>query len=226
MFADIGDVAAAERQRILLTKDEPDEIRLLRAQVAQDAQAMVAQAVSAAEMMRIQAREEGYAEGRAEGYADGRAAGEAEFEAARSGWRQDVEALMARIEADRQSLWRDAEPQMVNFVFDIAQKVVKDEAVINRDVAVSVVRNALRRVIDTRKVRVRVSLEDLETVRAAREDLATLVDGIENLEVIADRRVSPGGTVVETGAGTIDARIETQFSEIETLLAELTDEAA
>jgi flagellar assembly protein FliH len=88
------------------------------------------------------------------------------------------------------------------------------------------VRNALRRVVDTGKVRVRVNAEDLETVRASREELATLIDGIENLEIISDRRVGAGGAVVETEGGTIDARIETQLSEIATLLNELTDEAA
>lgn len=226
VFADIGEVASVERRRIAMTRDEPDEIKILRAQVAQEAQAMVAEAVSAAEMLRIQAREEGYAEGRQAGYEDGKAACEAEFLNLQQEWRRDVEALMALIQREREQMWRDAEPQIVNFVLEIARKVVKDEAAINRDVAVSVVRNALRHVVEAGKVRVRVNAEDLETVRASREDLATLVDGIENLEIISDRRVDVGGAVVETAGGTIDARIETQLSEVETLLNELTQEAA
>jgi len=226
VFADIGEVATVERRRIATARDEPDEIKLLRAQVAQDAQAMVAEAVAAAEMLRIQAREEGYAEGRKAGYEDARAACIAEFERSQQEWKQDIAALMALIERERRQMWLDAEAQIVHFVLEIAQKVVKDEASLNREVAVSVVRNALRRVVDTGKVRVRVNAEDLETVRASREELATLIDGIENLEIISDRRVGAGGAVVQTEGGTIDARIETQLSEIATLLNELTDEAA
>ena len=69
-------------------------------------------------------------------------------------------------------------------------------------------------------------VDDLETVRAFREDLTALVDGIGQLEIVEDRRVSPGGCVVETTGGTIDARIETQFTEIESLLTTMTDKAA
>jgi flagellar assembly protein FliH len=41
-----------------------------------------------------------------------------------------------------------------------------------------------------------------------------ILDGARQLEIIEDRRVGRGGCVIETSAGTIDARIDTQFEQI------------
>jgi flagellar assembly protein FliH len=76
------------------------------------------------------------------------------------------------------------------------------------------VRNALRRVSDSGSLRIRVHEDDLETVRANREELLSLVDGIPHVEIVSDRRVGAGGCVVETAGGNIDARIETQLETV------------
>ena len=63
-------------------------------------------------------------------------------------------------------------------------------------------------------MRLRVSLGDAGRVRAMREDLLTMLDGLRHLEIVDDRRVGDGGCVIETNAGTIDAKIETQLAEV------------
>ena len=82
----------------------------------------------------------------------------------------------------------------------------------------SVTRNALRRVVEGGTLRIRVNAEDLQTVRGNREELLTLVDNIRHVEIIEDRRVGAGGCIVETDAGSIDARLETQLAEAANLL--------
>ena len=78
--------------------------------------------------------------------------------------------------------------------------------------------DALRRITEKDHVRIRVSVADAPHIREMRDDLLTLVDGIKNLEILDDRRVGDGGVVIETGAGTIDAKIETQLAEVERTL--------
>lgn len=218
VFEDVRQVAREERQRMLGPEPEPPEITVMREEAAAEAKRIVQEALDYAEAVREEARRSGYRKGFTEGYEAGRTAAEAEAQATAAEYRSLIEAFVKQIEAERQRLWREAERQIVAFVMEIAQKVVKEEAKINREVALSVVRNALRRVVDTERVRIRVNLADLETVRGAREELLTLIDGIDHLEIIEDRRVQPGGCVVETNAGTIDAKLETQFAELQTML--------
>jgi flagellar assembly protein FliH len=110
------------------------------------------------------------------------------------------------------------ESEIIGLVLEIARKVIKMEVEINRAAALEIVKNTLRRVADSTSLRVRVHADDLETVRANREDLYSLVDTIRKVEIVEDRRVGPGGCILETDAGTIDARIETQMEEIRRLL--------
>ena len=70
-------------------------------------------------------------------------------------------------------------------------------------------------------LRIRVHGNDLETVRTNRADLLTLVDGANHVEIIEDRRVEPGGCIIETNAGSIDARIETQLESVSDALKQM-----
>jgi flagellar assembly protein FliH len=225
VFEDVRRIAREERRHMMGPEPEPPELIMMREQAAADAKRIVQEALDYAEAVREEARQAGYRKGFTEGYEAGRAAAEAEAQAKAAEYRALIEAFVEQVETERQRLWRNAEPQIVAFVMEIAQKVVKEEAKINREIALSVVKNALRRVIDTERVRIRVHLADLETVRGAREELLTLIDGIDHLEIIEDRRVPPGGCVIETNAGTIDAKLETQFEELQTLFDSLQEAA-
>jgi flagellar biosynthesis/type III secretory pathway protein FliH len=49
-------------------------------------------------------------------------------------------------------------------------------------------------------------------IRAAEPRLRTLLSACATLSVVADPEVAPGGAVVETEAGVVDARIETRLA--------------
>ena len=84
----------------------------------------------------------------------------------------------------------------------------------NPEVIRQVISNAIRRVTDKENIRIRVSVTDAPRVKEMRDDLLEVVDGLRHLEIIDDRRVGDGGCVIETNAGTIDAKIETQLGEV------------
>jgi flagellar assembly protein FliH len=215
-----------EKRRIFGPEPESMEIQLLRHQAASEASDLVQGAFLQAEEIREESRKRGFDEGRAAGYEVGREEAARTQAVEMESMRATIQDFVDLIDAERRQLWLDAEPQIIAFVLEIAGKVVKDEARVNRDVALSVVRNALRRVVDTGNIRIRVHMEDLDTIRSSRDELATLLESIRDVEIVADRRVDPGGCVVETGSGTIDAKLDTQLDEVAAALQFLTDEAA
>jgi flagellar biosynthesis/type III secretory pathway protein FliH len=73
---------------------------------------------------------------------------------------------------------------------------------------VEAVRGALRGLVERERVTLLVHPDDLETVRAAADELRGSLGGIEHCEVQAERRVSRGGAVVRTPDGDVDARVE------------------
>ncbi len=194
-----------------------------RERASQEASELLEDARIQAEAMREAAWQEGFFAGREAGQSAAALELQRAVDTQRSEGRAQVQTLTDAIGAARQELWNSQEAEMVAFVLQIARQVVKTEVTQNPEVITQVLQNALRRVTDKDHVRIRVSLPDAAQVRGMREDLLNLMDGVKNLEIVDDRRIGQGGCVVETNAGTIDAKIETQLDEVERALTHALD---
>lgn len=167
-----------------------------------------------AEALREAAWQEGHYQGRTEAKAALETEMRLAWEARKDALRVEMDGIVTQIAAAREALWARQEPEMVALALDIAKQVVKTEVTQNPEVIRAVLANALRRLTDKDNVRVRVSVGDAPRVKEIREDLMEMADGLRHLEILDDRRVGDGGCVIETNAGTIDAKIETQLSEV------------
>jgi len=119
----------------------------------------------------------------------------------------------------RSGLLEQVQSQAVALSFAIAHKIVDAKLREDRTLVISTVRKALQRVAERDRISIRVNPADLETIRKMRDGWADVVEGVGKLEVIADRRVDPGGCVVATDSGTVDARISSQMKELENIVA-------
>ena len=225
-FGSIDSVIASEQMRRSAGEPEPEYIVKMREAAMEDASRIVSEAWEQAQSIREESRAQGYKAG----YEAGHAAGERDTtqrltrqaDEERAAYQQELNAFIQSIEEKSRLAWIEMEPEIVALVFEIARKVIKMEVEISHDPAIEVVKNTLRRVADSTSLRIRVHSDDLLTVRAHREDLYALVDSIRKVEIVEDRRVGRGGCIVETDAGTIDARIDTQLDEIRKLLEHTT----
>jgi flagellar assembly protein FliH len=108
----------------------------------------------------------------------------------------------------------------VRLAMTIAERIVHEQISVDPNVVLDNVRQALTRLVGREVVTLRVNPADLDTIRAHRDSIAGAND-VEHLRVVEDQRVDRGGVVVETDAGTIDAKVSTQIREARrTLLAE------
>jgi flagellar assembly protein FliH len=151
--------------------------------------------------------------GHDEGFAQGREAADRDMNDMLVTMRSLLE--MARIE--RHKLMEAAEPELVRLALGIAERVLRQQVALDRGVAVEMAKTAIARLIERDTVTVRVNPADLERMREHRDQLIAIGD-IRNLRVVEDQRVDRGGVVVETTAGTIDARISTQLEEARKIL--------
>ncbi len=125
-----------------------------------------------------------------------------------------VDSLAAALREERDSFFDRIEPELVRLAVSIAEKIIDQELELRPELVVDMVRSAMKRLRDRERLRVSVNPRDFEHVRSARDDLVSAVDGVRKLDVIEDRRVDPGGSVIESQNGTLDARIKTQLDEI------------
>lgn len=199
-FAD-ADALRAEAEAVL------SQARAEAAETLEDARTQ-------AEALREAAWQEGHFQGRTEAQASVEAELRAAWDARREALRTEMDGMAAQIADARAELWARQEPEMVALALDIARQVIKTEVTQNPEVVRALIANAVRRITDKDNVRVRVSVADAPRVKEMRQDLMELMDGLRHLEIVDDRRVGEGGCVIETNAGTIDAKIETQLAEV------------
>jgi flagellar assembly protein FliH len=194
------------------------------------AEALLQQARTEADQLRQQAQQEGYQTGYEAGYQEGRQHAQAQLEAQYqqhlTQLRHEVQHFLQQLQAQFDNYLRLLEPQMLALTLQIARKVIRDELHQHPEHVLTLIRETLRRVQGFGPIRIRVSPLDLELVRQKRTSLLTVIDSLEGLEIVEDRRVEPGGCLIETTQGTYDARIQTQLDEIARELSLTPPEAA
>ena len=125
--------------------------------------------------------------------------------------------LIEMARAERHKIIESAEPELVKLAMGIAERVLHQQIALDRNVVVEMAKVAISRLIDRDSVTVRVNPADLERMREHREDVLALGD-VKNVRIIEDQRVDRGGVVVETDAGSVDARVHTQLAEVKKVL--------
>jgi flagellar assembly protein FliH len=177
-------------------------------QVKSEAQKIIERAQKTATGILEEAKEQGRREGRDES-------------AAR------VEEALTTLNAavkERKSIIKDAENELLRLALKIAEQIIRSEVSLHRDVSLNIVSEAIARVSDREQIIVRVNREDAEYLKRYKDRLSGMLDGVKSFSILEDSAVEPGGCVIETNLGFVDARISTKLKAIEEALLKVAPE--
>jgi len=144
-------------------------------------------------------------------------------EAAASGHQEGLARASAAIALgalERQRLLASAKKDLLRLAVAVAEKILRREVARDDEVAVEMAARALAEARQRREVTLRIHPADAEAVRRSHERLLSALSRTRVLELREDPAVAPGGALVETEAGIIDARLETQLEAIAAALQE------
>ncbi|HVA37762.1 MAG TPA: FliH/SctL family protein [Candidatus Dormibacteraeota bacterium] len=172
------------------------------------ARQLIDEATAALDSVRQEARGAGHEAG----YAAGLEAAEAEMH----GSLLSLRGLVDAARAERLAVIEAAESEIVRLALAVATRVVHRQIELDPRVVLDVARAAIARLADKETMVVRVNPGDLETIRQGREDL--FPGDARQVRFVGDLRVDRGGVVIDTEAGSVDAKIENQLQEARKLL--------
>jgi type III secretion protein L len=175
-------------------------------EAARDARDVVAQAQEKAKQIVEEAEHQ-----RDRIFEDARRAGNAEGFAA---WNQSLADMTKRAD----DLARNWEDTMLELSVHIARKIIGEELKLHPDTIVGIVREVIKGTRTGRHLAIQVNEEDAEYVRAKSDLLRQFLGGGAEIEIVTSSRVEPGGCVIESELGIIDARLETQLQCLEDAL--------
>jgi len=218
IIKDAEHAAFAEVQR------KTDEAQTIKQRAEAEAEQILAEArVKSAEIEnevrqtleaeRKDARDKGKEEGKEDGFAEGKAEVDRLIER--------TQTVLERAQDKRGEILAETEQQIVDLVLLISRKVIKVISENQKNVIISNVIQALRKVKSKGDVIIRVNMSDLELATEHKQDFIKLLEGAKSIQVVEDSSVDLGGCIIETEFGEIDARISSQLAELESKILEI-----
>lgn len=185
-----------------------EQAQRIVAQAEARADSIIEAAKAESESIRVSAREEGYQVGREE------------WDDRKRVLEQQMEALEAETQRQVDEHWASLEPELLALSMEIARKIVRHEIDQHQEYILSAIKSALYQLRDKREVKLHLNTADYEFLKERKDEIRASFDGLQSVELIEDRRIEKGGVLIESVSGHLDARLESQFAEVEKTLTE------
>ena len=150
-------------------------------------------------------------DGRSAGFEDGKREA---MEQVSTQFADSMEVLNEAVVA-RRKIIKDAEAEILRLSLKVAEQIIRSEVSLHRDVCLNIIAEAISRVTDREQIIIKVNRDDVEHVKKYKDRIGGIVDGVKSLSILEDSQVEPGGCVIETNLGYVDARISTKIKAIE-----------
>ncbi|MDY2842670.1 MAG: flagellar assembly protein FliH [Treponema sp.] len=217
-------VKKAEEAAFAEVKRQSDQAQVVKTEAEQSAQKIIQDAKAEAAKILEQANSDkseiskkSYKEGYDKGHEDGFNTGKDEVTRLVERTHKILESVMSR----REEILSETEQQIVELVILMARKVVKVLSESQKSVVMANVLQALKKVKGRGCVTLRVNLADVKLTSEHVQDFIKQVENVQGITVLEDSTVEKGGCIVETDFGAIDARIQSQLSELENKILEI-----
>ncbi|MCL2197703.1 MAG: FliH/SctL family protein [Defluviitaleaceae bacterium] len=154
-------------------------------------------------------------EARDQGYKEGMSAAIEEGEAIKA----EAQQILDDAIAERKSMQESLEPEIVDLVIAITEKLLGNIKELNPSAIVNLIKQGFAESVISGEIKVNVSADDYEYVTKNKDELLAHTDGSVNLLVIKDLSLSPMDCVIETPFGDIDCSLGQQYESLRANLA-------
>jgi len=123
--------------------------------------------------------------------------------------KKKVQDLLRSLEEGLSNEVISFEKQSVQLVYEVVLKIIGAEAV-DKNLIEKTLKKSFAKCIDNKILKIRLSLEDYQLIKGDKltNNITTL---LENVELIPDVKILPGGCIIETDAGSLDSRLDEQL---------------
>lgn len=196
-----------------MKEDARDEVKKLLEEAEKKASEKENEVKQQVDSLLQEARTKAFNEGREDGFKTGE---------------EEVKRLIDRLHViinsaidKKKRIIENTEEQLIDLILLISRKVIKVISETEKNVVVENVKEALKKLGKETEITIRVNTKDLGLTTKNKREFISLVEALEHVKVEEDDRIGPGGCIIETAFGDVDARIQTQLQVVEEKIREL-----
>lgn len=219
------ELANVKKESTLILQETEAMVLELLDKARTEARDILVSAQEEAETLRLVARKEAEeirTQAQADGYEEGLRMAQQEIESDRQAAFQQSRELLEEARHTKIKMFEECEADIIRLVMAVAKKVIATELSLNPHIIAGVIREAISFLDQPENVTVYVNPADLDVVLQAIKLEVSEYNG-NNLRVLPDESISNGGCILESEAGTVDARMETRIGGVETALLEVNE---
>jgi type III secretion protein L len=120
-----------------------------------------------------------------------------------------------KIDKSFENLKKTIEKKVLSIALSAVKKIVGQELKLNPDVILDIVKQAMRPVLEHKKIKIYVNKLDLEILEKEKQNIKDLLDNSQSLSISERDDIERGGCIIETEAGIINAKLENQYRALE-----------
>ncbi len=122
---------------------------------------------------------------------------------------------LLELDHELSKLRSDIQQKILPLALTAARKLIGEELKMHPDRIVDIVLTSLKPVTQHKKVVIYVNRVDLEAIETNRPKIKHIFEHLENLSIQERDDIEPGGCMIETEAGIINAQLENQWRALE-----------
>jgi flagellar assembly protein FliH len=168
--------------------------------------------------------QKGLAEGTQKGRAEGYAKAKSEMDERIRALQKQAQNVLQSLEKKKQAIFTESEQTVTNLIMALVRKIIAVETKTNPEVVSGVVKRALGFIGEKQNIYIKVNPEDVKKVKDELPLWVPINKALQQLNIEEDPRIQRGGCIISTDAGQVDARIETQLREMETIVSHVWEE--
>lgn len=189
-----GDIHTASKKKVIPLEDfsiliEASEI-LEKAK--QDAETLKTNTIEECEKLKEEAKKEGFDEGL-----------------------KQLNTQILELDQEKKRLRHEMNKMILPLALKAAKKIVATELEIKPETIVDIVLQALTPAMQNHRITIWVNKADKEILEAEKSHIREKLEQVETLLIKEREDISPGGCIIETEGGIINAAIENQWRAIE-----------
>ncbi|WP_160643225.1 FliH/SctL family protein [Chengkuizengella marina] len=123
---------------------------------------------------------------------------------------------------EKEKIIQEAEPFLVDLSCAIAEKVIHKELQDSKEVVIQMISKILTRRNEEGVIKCSVAPDQYDYIKNAKEELILSLDPGAELQIVPDVSLKGFDCVIHSTFGSIDAKVDTQLSEIKNKLKEIT----
>ena len=213
-----------ESQKIL--KETEQMVMELLQKARDEARDIITNAREEAEVIKMHAGEEAHAirqTAHKEAYEEGLRQAQKEIEGDRQAAIQQSQALLEEARQSKLKVFRSYEADMVRLVMAMVKKVIAGELKTNPDIIINILQEAIDFLDRPENITVYVNPQEVENILEVMDKgyLTDIGSNNINMDIKADERISRGGCLLESDAGSVDAQLETRIAAVNNAIQEV-----